>query len=100
MQLRKTPRAEILFYCSPQYQTSALWPVIQHLHRASRFAPEEDDVARRKRLRHFLAALDLNSADVVEPLAMLLGRRGIPAQRILDTFAVSSGLICRAGMPL
>jgi hypothetical protein len=27
-------------------------------------------------------------------------RRGMPAQRILDTLAVGSGLICRAGMPL
>jgi class 3 adenylate cyclase/tetratricopeptide (TPR) repeat protein len=73
MQLRETPHAEIVIYCSPQHQTSALWPVIQQLHRALGFAGEEDDVARRERLRHFLGDLDLDNADVVEPLAMLLG---------------------------
>jgi class 3 adenylate cyclase/tetratricopeptide (TPR) repeat protein len=72
MQLRATPHAEIVFYCSPQHQTSALWPVIQQLHRALGFAGEVDDVARRERLRHFLGDLDLDSADVVEPIAMLL----------------------------
>ena len=73
MQLRETPHTEIIFYGSPQHQTSALWPVIQQLHRALGFAGEKDDVARRERLRHFLGDLDLDSADVVEPLAMLLG---------------------------
>ena len=28
MHLREAPHAEILFYCSPQHQTSALWPAI------------------------------------------------------------------------
>ena len=78
MQLRETPHAEIVFYGSPQHQTSALWPVIQQLHRALGFAGEEDDVARRERLRHFLGDLDLDSADVVEPLAMLLGLSADP----------------------
>jgi class 3 adenylate cyclase/tetratricopeptide (TPR) repeat protein len=78
MQLRETPHAEIVFYCSPQHQTSTLWPVIQQLHRALGFAGEEDDVARRERLRHFIGELDLDSADVVEPLAMLLGLSADP----------------------
>ena len=78
MQLRETPHAEIVFYGSPQHQTSALWPVIQQLHRALGFAGEKDDVARRERLRHFLGDLDLDSADVVEPLAMLLGLSADP----------------------
>jgi class 3 adenylate cyclase/tetratricopeptide (TPR) repeat protein len=73
MQLREMPHAEIIFYCSPQHQTSALWPAIQQLHRALGYAGEQDHVARRERLRHFLGDLDLDSADVVEPLAMLLG---------------------------
>jgi class 3 adenylate cyclase/tetratricopeptide (TPR) repeat protein len=73
MQLRETPHAEIVLYCSPQHQTSALWPMIQQLHRALGFAGEQDDIARRERLRHFLGDLDLDTADVVEPLAMLLG---------------------------
>jgi class 3 adenylate cyclase/tetratricopeptide (TPR) repeat protein/ABC-type transport system involved in cytochrome c biogenesis ATPase subunit len=72
MQLRETPHAEIIFYCSPQHQTSAFWPVVQQLHRALGFAGEKDEAAR-ERLRHFLGDLDLDSADVVEPLAMLLG---------------------------
>jgi class 3 adenylate cyclase/tetratricopeptide (TPR) repeat protein len=73
MQLRETPHAEILFYCSPQHQATAFWPVIQHLHRALGLTGEKDDVLRRERLRHFLSDLDLNSADVIGPLAMLLG---------------------------
>ena len=73
MQLRETPHAEIIFYCSPQHRTSALWPVIQQLHRALAFAGEVNDIGRRERLRHFLGEFDLDSADVVEPLAMLLG---------------------------
>ena len=77
-QLRETPHTEIVFYCSPQHQNSALWPVIQQLHRALGFAGEKDDVARREHLRHFLGDLDLNSADVVEPLAMLLGLSADP----------------------
>jgi class 3 adenylate cyclase/tetratricopeptide (TPR) repeat protein len=78
IQLRETPHTEIVLYCSPQHQTSALWPVIQQLHRALGFAGEQDDVARRERLRHFLRDLDLDSADVVEPLAMLLGLSADP----------------------
>jgi class 3 adenylate cyclase/tetratricopeptide (TPR) repeat protein len=77
-QLHETPHAEIVFYCSPQHQTSALWPVIQQLHRELGFAGEEDDVARRERLRRFLGDLDLDSADVVEPLAILLGLSADP----------------------
>src|SRR6266849_3514852 len=67
MQLRETPHTEIVFYGSPQHQTSALWPVIQQLHRALAFAGEENDIRRRERLQHFLRDLDLDSADVVEP---------------------------------
>ena len=73
MQLRETPHTEIVFYGSPQHQTSPLWPVIQQLNRALGFASEKDDVAQSKSLRHFLGDLDLDSADVLEPLAMLLG---------------------------
>jgi tetratricopeptide (TPR) repeat protein len=78
MQLRETLHTEIIFYCSPQHQTSALWPAIQQLQRALGFAGEQDDVARRERLRHFLGDLDLDRADVVEPLAMLLGLSADP----------------------
>src|SRR6185295_5334786 len=73
MQLRETPHTEIVFYGSPQHQTSTFWPVIQQFHRALGFAGEEDDVARRGRLRHFLGDLHLDSPDMVESLAMLLG---------------------------
>jgi class 3 adenylate cyclase/tetratricopeptide (TPR) repeat protein len=77
-QLRETPHTEIVFYGSPQHQTSAFWPVIQRLNRALGFASEKDDVARHERLRHFLGDLDLDSAAVVEPLAMLLGLSADP----------------------
>jgi class 3 adenylate cyclase/tetratricopeptide (TPR) repeat protein len=78
MQLRETPHAEIVFHCSPQHQTSALWPAIEQLHRALGFAGKEDDVDRRERLRRFLGDLDLDNADVVEPLSTLLGLSADP----------------------
>jgi class 3 adenylate cyclase/tetratricopeptide (TPR) repeat protein/ABC-type transport system involved in cytochrome c biogenesis ATPase subunit len=78
MQLREMAHTEVLFYCSPQHQNSALWPAIQQLHRALGFAGEEDDATRRERLRRFLGDLDLDSADVVEPLAVLLGLSADP----------------------
>jgi class 3 adenylate cyclase/tetratricopeptide (TPR) repeat protein len=78
MQLREIPHAEIFLYCSPQHQTSALWPAIQQLHRTLGFAGEEDDLARCERLRRFLGDLDLDSADMVGPLAMLLGLSADP----------------------
>jgi class 3 adenylate cyclase/tetratricopeptide (TPR) repeat protein/ABC-type transport system involved in cytochrome c biogenesis ATPase subunit len=93
MQLRETRHAEIVFHCSPQHQTSALWPVIQQLHRALGFAGEEDDVARRERLRYFLGDLDLDSADVLEPLAMLLG---LSADLEWDGGPADSGQLRRA----
>ena len=78
MQLRETPHTEIVFYGSPQHQTSAFWPVIQQLHRALGFTGEKDDLTQRERLRHFLGDLDSDSADVIEPLAMLLGLSADP----------------------
>ena len=73
MQLRETPHTEIVFFSSPQHQTSALWPVIQQFYRVLGFAGERDDGTRCERLRCFLGDLNLDSADVVEPLATLLG---------------------------
>ena len=73
MNLRETPHAEIVFYCSPQHQTSALWPVIQQMHRALDFAGKENDAQRKERLQLFLADLDLDDADVVALLAVFLG---------------------------
>src|SRR2546430_13130621 len=58
MQLRETPHTELVFYGSPQHQTSPLWPVIQQWNRALGLAGEKDDVARRERLRHFLGDRD------------------------------------------
>jgi tetratricopeptide (TPR) repeat protein len=93
MQLRGTPHAEILFYCSQQHQTSALWPVIQQLHRALGFAGEKDDVARRERLRQFLRDLDLDGADVVGPFAILLGLSADPGR---DTWPADPEQVRRA----
>jgi class 3 adenylate cyclase/tetratricopeptide (TPR) repeat protein len=102
LQLRETPHAEIVIYGSPQHQASALWPVIHQLHRALGFAGEEDDVAQCERLRHFLGDLDLDNADVVEPLARLLGlsadqgsdaSRADPEQVRLAVFAALSRII-------
>ncbi|MFS8056084.1 adenylate/guanylate cyclase domain-containing protein [Rhizobium sp. BR 317] len=72
-QLCETPHSEIVFYCSPQHQSSALWPVIQQLHRALASVGEQCGGKQHQRLRQFLADLDLDVAEVVDPLARLLG---------------------------
>ena len=63
MQLRGTTHTEIVFYGSPQHQTSPLWPVIQQWNRALGFGGDKDDVAQRKRLAvcAVLAARDMTA---------------------------------------
>ena len=103
MQLRETPHTEIVFYGSPQHQTSALWPVIQQLHRALGFP------AKRMTSRG-ASASDTFSAISIWTVLMwsnrspccwvfLRIRGGMPAQRILNRFAELSSLPCR-GLPL
>ena len=76
--------------------------MIQQLHRALGFAGEKDDVARRERLRHFLGDLDLDSADVVEPLAMLLGLSADPGSDAgpADPEQVRRAVFAARGLPL
>ncbi|MGR9207496.1 AAA family ATPase (plasmid) [Rhizobium leguminosarum] len=81
-QLCETPHSEIVFYCSPQHQSSALWPVIQQLHRALASVGEQCGGGQHQRLRQFLADLDLDVAEVVDPLARLLGP---PVESGMDT---------------
>jgi class 3 adenylate cyclase/tetratricopeptide (TPR) repeat protein len=71
--LRETQHTEIIFYCSPQHQTSALWPVIQHMHRALEFAGAANDTQRKERLRLFLGELGLDNLDVMASLSGFLG---------------------------
>ncbi len=72
-QLCETPHSEIVFYCSRQHRSSALWPVIQQFDRALALTSKQGTRGPRERLRQFLADLDLDVAEVVEPLAKLLG---------------------------
>jgi predicted ATPase len=71
-EIGKTRHVEIAFYCSPQHQTSALWPVIQQLQRALEFAGKEDDALRRERLQLFVRDLDLEDT-AISTLEVFLG---------------------------
>jgi class 3 adenylate cyclase len=66
-EISKADHVEIAFYCSPQHQTSALWPVIQQMQRALKFSGMNDDAARRESLELFIRNLGLDD-DAISPL--------------------------------
>lgn len=60
---------EIVFHCSPQHQSSALWPVMQQLRRALSSSGANDVPQQFERLREFVR--DLNLQNVENALATL-----------------------------
>jgi class 3 adenylate cyclase/tetratricopeptide (TPR) repeat protein len=59
------PHSEVVFYCSPQYQTSALWPVMQQMRQALSFSDDDDPARRLELLRKFLRDIRMRSAEDV-----------------------------------
>ncbi len=62
----------IEFHCSPYHQNSALYPIIEHVHRLLQFAREDTPDAKLEKLRHRLSRYRFPQVDTVPLLAALL----------------------------
>ncbi len=63
---------EIEFRCSPYYQNSALYPIIEHLQRLLQFTREDSPAAKLAKLQHTLSHYRFPQTDTVPLLATLL----------------------------
>jgi len=72
--LRPEPHTRIRYQCSPYHTGSALWPVIQQLEHAARFAADDPPEARLDKLEQALGRD--RAADVAPLIAHLLGLDG------------------------
>lgn len=70
--LADEPHSRILYYCSPFYQNSALYPVIDQMERGLRFQKGDDSTAKLDKLETELTNLGLAVADHAPYLASLL----------------------------
>ena len=70
--IRDEPHNRVLYYNSPFHQNSSLYPAIDQLERALRFA--RDDIPEKKldKLVRMLNALGIQAEETVPPLASLL----------------------------
>ncbi len=62
----------IEFRCSPYHQNSALYPIIDHLHRLLQFTREDTPAAKLAKLQQVLARYRFPQADTVPLLAAML----------------------------
>ncbi|MGE4095848.1 MAG: adenylate/guanylate cyclase domain-containing protein [Candidatus Binatia bacterium] len=62
----------IEFRCSPYHQNSALYPIIEHLHRLLQFDREDSPAAKLEKLHHTLSHYRFPHAETVPLLATLL----------------------------
>jgi class 3 adenylate cyclase/tetratricopeptide (TPR) repeat protein len=77
-ELAAEPHVRVNLQCSPYHSDSALYPVIQYLNRAARFAPTDTPDARAEKLRALLARQDI--ADRSLPLLAELLSIPLPEQ--------------------
>ncbi len=104
--LAGAPHARIHLQCSPYHSDSALYPVIQYLNRAARFAAEDSPEAKVEKFRVLFATraasdpaafallgelVSLPLPDGATPLSLT------PAQQRLATIALLSDEIVRLG---
>jgi class 3 adenylate cyclase len=73
--LRDEPHLRLRYFCSPYHQDSALFPFIDQLGRAARFAPDDPPTARREKLEALLAL----AAPRDEDLALLAELLSLPS---------------------
>ena len=64
--------ARIEFRCSPYFQNSALYPIIDHLQRLLQFARDDAPATKLEKLQHTLSHYRFPQADTVPLLAALL----------------------------
>src|SRR5262249_52677097 len=72
----------IEFRCSPYYQNSAFYPIIEHLQRLLQFAPQEGPQAKLDKLARLLTLYRFPQADTLPLLAALLSLpppEGVPS---------------------
>jgi class 3 adenylate cyclase/predicted ATPase len=71
-QLRHAGVTRMEFHCSPYHQNSALYPIIDHLHRLLQFAREDLSTTKLEKLQHVLSRYHFPQADTLPLLASLL----------------------------
>jgi class 3 adenylate cyclase/DNA-binding winged helix-turn-helix (wHTH) protein/tetratricopeptide (TPR) repeat protein len=62
----------IVYHCSPYYQQSALYPVVDHLQRLLQFRPDETPGEKLHKLENALGPYDFALEEVIPLLATLL----------------------------
>jgi class 3 adenylate cyclase/predicted ATPase len=70
-QVTRERYTRIEFRCSPYYQNSALYPVIEHLQRLLQFQRDDTSHAKLEKLEQYLASYQFPQADTVPLLAAL-----------------------------
>jgi class 3 adenylate cyclase/predicted ATPase len=75
--LRTEPHLRLRCFCSPYHQDSALYPFIDHLGRAARFAPDDPPEARLEKLEALLVLASPPDEDV----AFLADLMSLPASK-------------------
>jgi predicted ATPase len=71
--LHAEPHLRLRYFCSPYYQDSALYPLVDQLGRAAGFAPEDSPAARLEKLEGLLsraAPLDEDAALIADLLSL------------------------------
>jgi class 3 adenylate cyclase/tetratricopeptide (TPR) repeat protein len=103
-ELATEPHARVNLQCSPYHSDSALYPLIQYLNRAARFAPADTPDARVEKLRALLAkqgmadgSLPLLAELLSVPLPEQPPSELSPAQRKAATLALLVDMLVRLG---
>ena len=96
------PHARVHLQCAPYHSDSALYPVIQHIGRAARFAAQDSPGARLEKLRALFAHRATSDATAIPLLAELLSipvapLSLTPAQRKAATITLLVDEIVRLG---
>jgi DNA-binding response OmpR family regulator/class 3 adenylate cyclase len=74
--LADEPHRSLRYFCSPQHQQSALYPIIARWEREAGFAPGDSPAERRRKLEAILSPADLSPADV----ALIAGMLSVPME--------------------
>ncbi|MEE8545430.1 MAG: adenylate/guanylate cyclase domain-containing protein [Alphaproteobacteria bacterium] len=90
--LEGEPHDEVIYHCSPYHQNSALYPAIEQLERALRFATSDRAQHKLDKLEAALSGLSLAVDELAPPLASMLS---LPAEGRYPAQAVSPQLLRR-----
>ena len=82
--IAKEPHFRIIYQCSPYHGDSALYPAIQQLNRAAKFARDDDSERKLDKLEGLISQAGANVQDIAPLLALLLGIESEPRYGNLD----------------